>query len=87
MFTSAQAAGLTPADIVSLIPVSRQTASSWLNDHSQPHPLIYSQVCDLLRLIGNAVAAGDLPLREARLPRVERNAAIKAVLAKHAPKA
>lgn len=84
MFEPVKAAELTPADLIVLIPVSRVTASLWLNGHRTPSMLILDRVRSVLDAIRAAVEAGDLPIKDAKITRDERSDMLTRIVAKHA---
>jgi len=72
-------AGLGPAELSSLLRVSRVTASLWLNGRHRPHHLLEDRVEQLLRAVQDALAAGELPLSR-DIPRRERYWHLRRVL-------
>lgn len=74
-------AGLTKTDFARLMRTSRTTVHNWFGGGGV-HTLIVAKVRRTLRLLNDAVDAGDLPLPH-DTPKKERAAKVVAVLKKH----
>lgn len=83
-YNAIRRAKLTVTEFAKIAGVSRVTVSLWVNGHTTPHALHADRIKSIVRAVGQAVRAKELPL-PADLVIKDRVVHVRKLLSKYSP--